>query len=378
MHFLQRCFLLGLCTMEVLADPACVLSPTGTMLCCAADDLACVAKVQKAHSEQPKAAHPPDRVAPSRPQMVGAVYTFVNATVWDSSSPFDVAVVGVPFGLQAGYDAPGMQLVRKETCQLAPYSRLFAASMQELRVADGQDLVASGVSVDRVTGMEAAAFTFYGTGRPLVAVGGDQFITFPLLKAAKAAVAESFAIIHIDKDLAIGSGSREQGLNANSALFWGAAAKLFDTRHSLHVGVRGNLPSQQVDLLDQELGFQSITAEDVALFGVQEVVARIKARLARRDGTFKLAYLSLDLDVLDSAYFPGSKEVGGLTVSQLRALLAGLQPFCRLVGADIRDVSALTDARAVQVAAALVQDVILLAGLRPDSLVQVPPLTHEL
>lgn len=359
------------------AQPACVLSPTGTMLCCAADDLACIAKVQKAHTEPQKDSGEVVPAAPSKPQMVGSVYTFNNASIWDHTSSFDVALVGVPFGLEAGYEAPGMQLVRKETRSLAPYSRLYGASIKDLRIVDGQDLTVNGVSVARVKALEAAASSFFSTGRPLVAVGGDQFITFPLLRAAKAAVGD-FAMLHIDKDLAIGSGSREQGLSKATALFWGAAASLFDTRHSLHVGSRGNLPSQQVELLDQELGFQTIPAEDF-VDGVHHVIARVKARLARRDGTFMPAYLSLDLDVLDPVYFPaGGKEVGGLTVSQLRALLAGLRPFCRLVGADIRDLSSITDPGALRIAATLVQDVTFLAGLRPDATIANPPLQHEL
>jgi len=348
-----------------------------------------MAKVQKAHAE-PLPSTPPVPVTPSKPRMVGSSFTFANATVWDGSSPFDVAVVGVPFGLEVGYDAPGMQLVRKETARLFPYSRLYSASLQDLRIVDGQDLLVSGAPMDRLAGLEAAAAQFFSKGRPLVAVGGDQFITFALMKAAKAAVGK-FGIVHIDKDLAIGTGSREQGLSASTALFWGAAASLFDTRHSLHVASRGNLPSQQVELLDQELGFQTLTAEEVTLMGAREVIDHIKARLRRRDGTFLPAYLSLDLDVLDPALYntvvssgssssgsAGAGEPGGLRVSELRAILAGLRPFCRLVGADVRDVAGQTDPAALRVAAAIVQDVTLLAGLRPDSTLMSPPLQHEL
>merc|ERR1712137_1398415 len=98
--------------------------------------------------------------------------------------------------------------------------------------------------------------------------------------------------------------------------------------------------------------------EDIALLGVAETIQRIKRRLARRDGTFMPAYISLDLDVLDPVYFP-SDEVGGLTVSQLRAILAGLRPFCRVVGADVRDISSVADAPVVKIAAAIAQDLAL-------------------
>mmetsp|Transcript_96725 Transcript_96725/g.282771 ORF Transcript_96725/g.282771 Transcript_96725/m.282771 type:complete len:380 (-) Transcript_96725:53-1192(-) len=352
--------------------PACVLSPSGKMLCCAANDLECVAKVQKAHGAPESA--PPSVVTPQRPGLFGALHTFANATVWDRKSTFDVAVVGVPFGLVAGYEAPGMQLLRREASRIPPYSRAYGASLSELLLVDGQDLVAGGS--DRAGELEVAALPLFRTGRPVVALGGDQTISVPLLRAAKEALGE-FAIVHIDQDIATGNGSREQELGAETALFWAAAEGLFDTRHSLHVAARGNLPSQQVELIDQELGFQTLTVEDVATAGVAGTVARIRERLTRRDGTFMPAYVSLDLDVLDPTVFPGD-EVGGLSVSELRAILAGLQPFCRVVGAELRGVAMLSEPTSIKIAAAVAHDLVLLAGRRTSNAVVPPNLNGEL
>jgi len=361
-----------------LAEPACVLAPNGKMLCCAANDYECIEKAKKAHAEP--ASHPPstDTRPQSKSWMFGSMYTFANATVWETTSerPFDVVVVGTPFGYDTAHEAPGLQLIRRETSRMGGYSRLYGTSIQDLVVVDGQDLVISGNSMERFRGFEAAALPFFKSGKPVVALGGDQSITVPLLRAAKEAAGD-FAVIHIDKDLAIGSGSREQALTASTAMFWGAATSLFDTRHSLHVGARGNLDSQRVELIDQELGFQTILAEDIAVQGVSATVNRIKDRLARRDGTFMPAYLSLDLDVLDPAYFPG-REPGGLSVKELRALLAGLRPFCVLVGAELRDVAPLSEAASLKVAAALAHDLVLLAGRTTDKAVVPPNLKHEL
>jgi len=360
--------------LVALAMP-CVPTLGGKMLCCAADDMECLEKVQKAHGGKPQA--PPPAVAePPRPWLLGSVHTFANVSVWDRVSPFDVAVVGVPFGLEAGYEAPGMQLLRREAQRIQPYSRLHGASLEELKVVDGQDLLAGGAA--RVAELEAAAAPFFRTGRPLVALGGDQSITVPLLRAASKAATEReagpFAIVHIDKDLATGSGSMEEELGPHSALFWAAAGALFETRHSLHVGARGNLPSQRVELIDQEIGFQTLSAEDVAMLGVSEIVKRIRQRLTRRDGTVMPAYLSVDLDVLDPASFArAGPEVGGLSVSQLRALLAGLRPFCQVVGAEVRGVGPLYEPEAIRVAAAIAHDLVLLAGKKQESREVVPP-----
>lgn len=342
------------------------------MLCCAANDLECVAKVQKAHGSPASA--PPTVVEPQRPLLWGALHTFANATVWDRKGTFDVAVIGVPFGLEAGYEAPGMQLLRREASRIPPYSRAYGSSLTDLLVVDGQDLLAGGA--DRAGELEVAALPLFRTGRPVVVLGGDQSISVPLLRAAKTAVGD-FAVVHIDQDLATGTGSREQELNADTAMFWGAAEGLFDARHSLHVAARGNLPSQKIELIDQELGFETFTAEDIAAAGVAGTVAHIRERLTRRDGTFMPAYISLDLDVLDPTFFPGD-QVGGLSVTELRAILAGLQPFCRVVGAEIRGVALLSDPTSVKIAAAVAHDLVLLAGRKTSDAVVPPPLKGEL
>eukprot|EP00408_Alexandrium_pacificum_P017663 CAMPEP_0171187478 /NCGR_PEP_ID=MMETSP0790-20130122/17341_1 /TAXON_ID=2925 /ORGANISM="Alexandrium catenella, Strain OF101" /LENGTH=380 /DNA_ID=CAMNT_0011652539 /DNA_START=57 /DNA_END=1199 /DNA_ORIENTATION=- len=363
---------LSSCTSPSAQDaPACVLSASGKMLCCASNDLECVAKVQKAHGTP--ASSPPSVVEPQRPWLFGALHTFANATVWDRKGTFDVAVIGVPFGLEAGYEAPGMQLLRREASRIPPYSRAYGASLTDLLVVDGQDLLVGGA--DRIGELEVAVLPMFRTGRPVVALGGDQSISVPLLRAAKAAAGE-FAMIHIDQDLATGIGSREQELTADTTMFWGAAEGLFDPRHSMHVAARGNLPSQRVELIDQEIGFRTLSAEDIAASGIAGAVARIRERLTRRDGTFMPAYISLDLDVLDPAFFP-SEEVGGLSVTELRAMLAGLQPFCRVVGADIRGVAMLSDPTSIKIAAAVAHDLVLLAGRQYSDAVVPPPLKGE-
>lgn len=337
----------------------CALAPNGRMLCCSPDDAACIARLEKAREEPTSA--PPGIVEPSRPSMIGAMHTFGNATVWDRSSEYDVAVVGVPFGLTLGYEAPGMQLVRRESSRILPYSRSYGRSLDDFVVVDCQDVVVNGV--DRMKELVKSLLPFFKTGKALIALGGDQSILSPLLTAAQT-VLGPFAIIHIDRDLGIGTGLREQSLSPSTAVFWAAAQSLVDTRHSIHVGARSNLASQRMQLIDEELGFETISAEDIALSGVREVVLRIKSRLSRRDGSFMPAYISLDLDVLDRAFYPASGEIGGLSVKELRAILRGLKDFCYVVGADVRDVAPLSDPAAGEVAATIVHDLVLLAAGR--------------
>ena len=83
------------------------------------------------------------------------------------------------------------------------------------------------------------------------------------------------------------------------------------------------------------MGFAQITTDDVAAWGVTEVVRQVLDRVGDAP-----AYVSVDIDVLDPAHAPGTgtPEAGGLSS---RELLATLRSFARLnlVGADVVEVA---------------------------------------
>ena len=73
--------------------------------------------------------------------------------------------------------------------------------------------------------------------------------------------------------------------------------------------------------------------------GVHGVIERILQRVADRP-----VYVSVDVDVLDPAFAPGTgtPEAGGLTSRELLAILRGLSKT-NLIGADIVEVAAVYD-----------------------------------
>ena len=110
---------------------------------------------------------------------------------------------------------------------------------------------------------------------------------------------------------------------------------LIDKTSSMHVGIRGPLYSRQ-DLTDDEvLGFQVIGAHDMDDLGWRGAVDQIRARVGDRP-----TYVSLDIDVLDPAYAPGTgtPEAGGLTSRELLSILRAFSAL-NLVGADIVEVA---------------------------------------
>jgi len=73
--------------------------------------------------------------------------------------------------------------------------------------------------------------------------------------------------------------------------------------------------------------------------GARGVVERIRARVGDRP-----VYVSVDIDVLDPAFAPGTgtPEAGGFTSRELLAVLRGLADV-DLVGADVVEVSPVYD-----------------------------------
>jgi len=110
---------------------------------------------------------------------------------------------------------------------------------------------------------------------------------------------------------------------------------LLDSGHCLHIGIRGPLYSA-TDLPESaDLGFATISADQLERLGVDEVIGRMRDRLGDRP-----VYVSVDIDVLDPAHAPGTgtPEAGGLTSRELLAILRGLAG-AELVSADIVEVS---------------------------------------
>jgi agmatinase len=131
---------------------------------------------------------------------------------------------------------------------------------------------------------------------------------------------------------------------------------------SAHVGIRGSLYDRADLSDDEELGFTLVAARDLDTIGVGGVIERVLARVGSRP-----VYLSIDIDVLDPAFAPGTgtPEAGGLSSRELLAIIRGLRE-ARLVGADVVEVAPAYDhAEITGIAAAnLIYEIITIMTLQ--------------
>ena len=246
----------------------------------------------------------------------------------------DVAVMGVPFD-NATTDRPGTRFgpraIRAASTGLAELKSFpwgfdpFAT----LSVVDYGDCAVYHHLPDTVVPtIEAQARTVLDAGAMLLTLGGDHFITYPLLRA-HAGVHGPVALLQFDShcDTWADHTAGATSFNHGSMFLRAGAEGLIDLSHSIQAGLRTHNDSAH--------GFEILTAPWLHRNGVDAAIAAIKQRV----GSAKV-YLSFDIDFLDPAFAPGTGTpvAGGPATWQALEILRGLADL-NFIGMDIVEVS---------------------------------------
>ena len=109
---------------------------------------------------------------------------------------------------------------------------------------------------------------------------------------------------------------------------------LIEEGYALQVGLRGQVYSGGDFEFAQKHNIQIVTSEEFHQDGVELVKRHLKKLRSRP------VYVTLDIDVVDPAFAPGTgtPQVGGLSSAQVLDLLRGLKGL-KLVGCDLVEVS---------------------------------------
>jgi agmatinase len=109
-----------------------------------------------------------------------------------------------------------------------------------------------------------------------------------------------------------------------------------DPRRYVQIGLRGYWPGEREFAWQRERGVTSLFMHDVRDHGIRAVVARALVEVG--DGP---VYLSVDVDVLDPAFAPGTgtPEPGGMTSADLLWACREIAAQTELVGAEVVEVA---------------------------------------
>ena len=250
----------------------------------------------------------------------------------------DVAIVGAPVD-ELVSDRPGARFapraIRAASCPHGPHLEAKVDAFAALRIVDFGDAPVvpaqperSHAAISETVGQVLAAGAI-----PLI-LGGDHSITEPDVEAC-AAVHGPVGLVHFDTHTDTGAGVFGGTLSHGTVMRRIVEAGLVDPRRYVQIGLRGYWPGKAEFAWQAEHGITSLFMHDIREAGIREI-ARRTIEIAGAGPVF----LTVDVDVLDPAFVPGTgtPEPGGMTSTELLWAARTLAAELDVVGADVVEV----------------------------------------
>ncbi|MGB8404462.1 MAG: agmatinase [Mycobacterium sp.] len=267
--------------------------------------------------------------------------TFARIADVAEVSDYDIAILGVPFDGGTSY-RPGARFgplaVRNAARTLRPgyHVELGVAPLQHVQVVDAGDVAVTPYDIAEACQQiqDHASEVLGDRDRRIVSIGGDHTIALPNLRALHAKYGP-VALVHFDAHLDTWDTYFNAPITHGTIFRRAFEEGLLIEDHSIHIGIRGPI-YDQMDLDDDErMGFKIIRAGDLDVIGIDAAVDVVRRRVDDLP-----VYLSIDIDVLDPAFAPGTgtPEAGGLTSRELLRMLRKLTGL-NIVGADVVEVA---------------------------------------
>ncbi len=244
----------------------------------------------------------------------------------------DLAITGVPFD-QAVTHRPGSRFGPRAIREAAtlqagdpPYGWGFSP-LEEFAIVDYGDLAFDYARVaDFPATLTAHIARILAEGPGTVTLGGDHYITLPIL-AAYAARFGPLSVIQFDAHSDLWADDDMDRIDHGTMMYKAVKAGYVDARTSVQIGIRTEC--------EDYLGFTVIDATEVHAQGPATAAARARAVVGDRP-----CYLTFDIDALDPAFAPGTGTPvwGGLASWQAAAILRALAGI-DLKGGDVVEVA---------------------------------------
>ncbi|MBZ8119612.1 agmatinase [Roseovarius sp. LXJ103] len=262
----------------------------------------------------------------------GGATSFLRRRYTKDLTGVDVAVTGVPFD-QAVTNRSGTRMgprAIREASALqpadSPYGWPFNA-LEEMAIADYGDLAFDYANVPAFpAALTAHVEGILEAGAASVVLGGDHYITFPILKAY-AAKYGPMSLLQFDAHTDTWPDDDMDRIDHGTMFYKAIKMGLIDPARSVQVGIRTHV--------DDRMGMNVIDAREVHERGPVATVEKIKGILGDAP-----TYLSFDIDGLDPAFAPGTGTPvwGGLTSAQASMMLRDLAGI-NIKGGDVVEVA---------------------------------------
>ena len=270
----------------------------------------------------------------SSQSMFSNVHSFMGVPVSRDVENADLIVVGIPYDLgttgRAG-TRHGPQAVRLASANLRWEMREKRhpwgySAFERLKVVDFGDLeFPPGESEDMVNRVIDNVESIHASGKKTLCIGGDHFITLPLLRAVHK---HRGALALVQFDAHTDTYEESDKYDHGGMFHLAPKERLIEPGCSIQLGIRTAYDHECHD-------FKVIPADqlnDMTISDIQFEVMQCVGNLP--------IYLTFDIDCLDPAYAPGTGTpvVGGISSDRALKIIRSLQGL-NVVGADVVEVA---------------------------------------
>jgi len=262
----------------------------------------------------------------------------------------EFVIFGVPYDGTATYK-PGARFgpdeVRRASWVLETYSPNLRRDLTEVKIADLDNIIIEGDQREILDRIYRAALGIMRDGKKVVVIGGDHSITYPLVKAAKEVYGD-LVLVHFDAHCDL----REEYLG-NRYSHASVIRRCYQVTGDIYqFGIRSGDREEWEFAWSNTHIFNRLPGEEE----IQEIGSLDKP-----------VYITIDIDVLDPAYAPGTgtpEPCGYSTKELIDALYLFRNLRDKIVGFDIVEVSPPCDVNSITsiTAAKIIRELILTLG----------------
>ena len=266
------------------------------------------------------------------------VPTFMRLPHITDPDELDIALIGIPFDGGTTY-RPGSRFgprnIRVQSAMIRPWNPALSVNpFAKWRIGDFGDLSINPLSIEDTYSRITKQLGDVLTAKTRTAcVGGDHSILLPILRA----IHKQFgpvAFIQLDAHGDTWGGYFGSPHSHGTPVKYAVEEGLIAKGHGLQVGLRGQVYSDGDFDFARKHDIQIVTSEEFHKHGVEMVKHHLKTFRDRP------AYVTLDIDVVDPAFAPGTgtPQIGGLSSAQILDLVRSLKDL-NIVGCDLVEVS---------------------------------------
>ena len=259
----------------------------------------------------------------------------------------DVAIVGAPFDDGVSY-RPGTRFgprairqaddVGPPACR--PHMELGVDPFAVLRVVDYGDIEATPADLATSHARLRSAVNEIGrAGAIAITLGGDHSLSTPVMQAlADQHGADGYAVIHFDTHADTGADVLGVANSHGTPFYRGVTEGFMRGDHLVQIGLRGSWPWPDEFQWMREQGIRWHTMDEIDDRGLSTV---LDEAITHASAQAPRIYLTIDVDVMDPAYAPGTgtPEPGGLTTRELLRCARTVASRVEIVAMDVVEVS---------------------------------------